>query len=79
MRVLITGAGGQLGTDLARVCSSAGDEVIALDRAALDVGDRNAVLGAVSSARPDAVVNCAAWTAVPRRPPPSSSASPWSF
>ena len=64
MRVLITGAGGQLGTDLARVCSDAGDDVIALDRAALDVGDRDAVLGAVSTMHPDVVVNCAAWTAV---------------
>jgi len=38
--------------------------VTALDRQALDVTDRGAALGVVRSARPDVVVNCAAWTAV---------------
>ncbi len=54
MRVLITGAGGQLGRDT----------VIACDHAALDVCDRDCVLGAVGALRPDAIVHCAAWTAV---------------
>lgn len=64
MRVLVTGAGGQLGTDLVEACTRAGDEVFAVDRAQLDVADRSAVLGAITSLRPDAVINCAAWTAV---------------
>ncbi len=64
MRVLITGAGGQLGIDLVAVCHAAGDEVVALDRAGLDIADRARVLEAVSSAKPDVVVNCAAWTEV---------------
>jgi dTDP-4-dehydrorhamnose reductase len=64
MRLLVTGAGGQLGHDLVRVCADAGDDVVALDRVALDVGDRDAVLGAVDAHRPDVVVNAAAWTAV---------------
>lgn len=64
MRVLVTGAAGQLGTDLMAACSAAGDTVFAFDRAGLDVSDRSAVLSAVTSLRPDAVVNCAAWTAV---------------
>ncbi len=64
MRVLVTGAGGQLGTDLVEACTRAGDEVFAVDRAQLDITDRSAVLAAVTSVRPDAVVNCAAWTAV---------------
>ncbi len=34
------------------------------DHAALDVTDRDAVLGAITSWRPDAVIHCAAWTAV---------------
>jgi dTDP-4-dehydrorhamnose reductase len=64
MRLLITGAGGQLGIDLVRCCETAGDDVIAPDRDGLDIADRDAVHGAVSSLRPDVVVNCAAWTAV---------------
>lgn len=64
MRVLVTGAAGQLGTDLVAACTTAGDEVIAADRATLDVSDRDAVLSAVTSTKPDVVINCAAWTAV---------------
>ena len=64
MRVLVTGAGGQLGTDLVAACTAAGDDLFAFDRAGLDVSDRDAVLGAITSIAPDAVVNCAAWTAV---------------
>ena len=63
-RVLITGAGGQLGIDLVAVCRAAGDEVHALDRAAIDVGDRRTVHHAVEAIRPEVIVNCAAWTAV---------------
>jgi dTDP-4-dehydrorhamnose reductase len=64
MRVLVTGAGGQLGHDLVRVCAEAGDEVVACDRAALDLGDRDAVAQAVTGTAPDVVVNAGAWTAV---------------
>lgn len=64
MRVLITGAGGQLATDLVRHCETSGDDVRALTRADLDVGDRRAVADAVAAVRPDVVVNTAAWTAV---------------
>ena len=39
-------------------------EVIGLDHAALDVGDRDSVLGAIGTTRPDAIVHCAAMTAV---------------
>lgn len=64
MRVLVTGAGGQLGHDVVAVCRAAGDEVIGADRDRLDVADRDQVLGAVTTLRPDAVIHCAAWTAV---------------
>ncbi|MFM7046038.1 MAG: sugar nucleotide-binding protein, partial [Ilumatobacteraceae bacterium] len=64
MRVLVTGGAGQLGTELAAHCAAAGDEVVAVDRVALDIADRGQVLGAITSVRPDVVVNCAAWTAV---------------
>ena len=64
MRVLVTGAGGQLGRELAELCVRAGDSVTAADRSVLDVTDRDRVLQVVTSVRPDVVVNCAAWTAV---------------
>lgn len=64
MRTLITGGSGQVGTALAEHCAERGDEVSAWDRASLDVTDRDAVLAAVTSAAPDTVVHCAAWTAV---------------
>ena len=64
MRVLVTGAGGQLGRDTVIACAAAGDDVTGLDRTSLDVVDRGAVLGAVTTLRPDAVIHCAAWTAV---------------
>ncbi|MDQ4068624.1 MAG: sugar nucleotide-binding protein, partial [Actinomycetota bacterium] len=62
MRVLITGAAGQLGRDLVDVCSAAGDHVIATDQAALDAADRDRALQVVAAAAPDTVVHAAAWT-----------------
>jgi dTDP-4-dehydrorhamnose reductase len=61
MRVLVLGAGGMLGRDVARL---AGDAVVALERADCDVTDAEAVRSAVSRAQPGVVVNCAAWTDV---------------
>jgi dTDP-4-dehydrorhamnose reductase len=62
VRVLITGAGGQLGQALVRAFD--GRDVVAADRAALDVGDRDAVLGAITALQPDVVVHAGAWTDV---------------
>jgi dTDP-4-dehydrorhamnose reductase len=64
VRILVTGAGGQLGHDLVSVCRAAGDDVLGLDHAALDVTRRDLVHGAITTWRPDAVVHAAAWTAV---------------
>lgn len=64
MRVLVTGAGGQLGRDVVAVCEAAGDEVIAAGHADVDLADRDSVLGAICGVQPDAVVNAGAWTAV---------------
>jgi dTDP-4-dehydrorhamnose reductase len=64
MRVLITGAGGQLGRDLQLHCEAMGDEVVAATHASLDVGDRDAVYQAITSVRPDAVLHAGAYTAV---------------
>jgi dTDP-4-dehydrorhamnose reductase len=61
-RVLVTGAGGQIGREVVR--AFAGDDVIAADHATLDVSDREAVLQAITSTTPDTVVHAGAWTAV---------------
>jgi len=62
MRILITGATGQVGRELVDVFSD--HDVVAVDHHRLDVADRDAVLGAVTSIRPDVIVNSAAYTAV---------------
>ena len=64
MRILITGAAGQLGQECERVFTAAGDKVTALRRADLDVTNRDDVLACLYAFAPDAVVNCATWTAV---------------
>jgi len=61
-RWLITGAGGQLGTDLR--AALAGEDVHPLRRADLDIADAAAVAGVIAHVRPDVVVNAAAYTAV---------------
>lgn len=61
-RVLITGAGGQLGCALLEAFADL--DVTGLDHGRLDVADRDAVLGAVAGLRPDLIVHAAAWTAV---------------
>jgi dTDP-4-dehydrorhamnose reductase len=62
VRILVTGAGGMIGREVVEALH--GHDVIGLDRAALDVGDRDSVLGAIGAHRPDAIVHCAAMTAV---------------
>ena len=58
MRVLITGADGQLGRDLQ--LAFGGHEVVATDRAELDVADRDCALQVIAHAGPEAVVHAAA-------------------
>ena len=62
MKVLVTGAAGQLGREMVRVAGTA--VVAGLTRADLDVTDRDAAHTVVAGLRPDVVVNCAAWTDV---------------
>ena len=64
MRVLLTGAGGQLGVEMAEILPSGGHEVVALDRRGLDVADAAAVEGAMDEHGPEMVVNAAAYTNV---------------
>jgi dTDP-4-dehydrorhamnose reductase len=63
-RWLVTGSAGMLGRDLTALLAARGEECTALGRADLDITDAGATLAAIASAKPDVVVNCAAWTAV---------------
>jgi dTDP-4-dehydrorhamnose reductase len=64
MRVLITGAGGMVGRAVVEDCRRRGDEVFAHERASLDIAREDAVAETFARERPDAVINCAAWTDV---------------
>jgi dTDP-4-dehydrorhamnose reductase len=64
MKVLVTGAGGQVGREVVELLAAGGEDVVGVDHATCDVGDRVAVLASVSGHLPDAIVNCGAWTAV---------------
>jgi dTDP-4-dehydrorhamnose reductase len=64
MRILITGGAGMLGRDVAAAAEAAGHEAISLPRGELDITSSGDVERALSELRPDAVVNCAAWTDV---------------
>jgi dTDP-4-dehydrorhamnose reductase len=64
MRIMVTGAGGMLARDVLITAERRNHEVAALDRGELDVCDARAVRAAVAAEKPDAIVNCAAWTDV---------------
>ncbi|MBR5845739.1 MAG: dTDP-4-dehydrorhamnose reductase [Rikenellaceae bacterium] len=63
MKLLIFGKNGQLGRELQRIAPATWD-VVALDSSDCDVTDHKAVEELIERLRPDAVVNCAAYTAV---------------
>jgi len=64
VRLLVAGAAGMLGLDVLRAASRAGHELVGLARPELDIADGAAVEGAFARVRPDAALNCAAWTDV---------------
>ena len=66
LRVLVTGGGGTLGQDLVKAFDDGTGryDVIAATRQELDLGDRDSILAAITSAEPDAVIHAGAWTAV---------------
>jgi len=64
MRILITGANGQVGMALRRKLSNPTFDCRFTDREELDMRDEDAVRETALSFRPDIVVNCAAYTAV---------------
>ena len=64
MRLLITGAKGQLGTELVRLGS--GHKLLAVGHDQLDITDASVVIDFIDEFQPDAVINAAAYTAVDR-------------
>ena len=64
MRVAVLGANGQLGQDVAAAFDSNGDSVIALVHNDLEISSPDSVVATLSAARPDLVINCAAFANV---------------
>jgi dTDP-4-dehydrorhamnose reductase len=63
-RWLVTGASGQIGSDVVDLLHAYRADVIGCDRPTLDISDPRAVDLVLNDARPDVVLNCAAYTAV---------------
>src|SRR5258708_38008782 len=66
MKLLVLGAGGQVGHELCRLAWPAGYDIAAFDREGVDIAQREPVFAAVTRERPDIVINAAAYTAVDR-------------
>lgn len=64
MKILVTGVKGQLGHDVVEECHKRGIEAIGVDVAEMDITDALKVEEVIKGSRVDAVVHCAAWTAV---------------
>ena len=64
MKALITGAHGQLGSEVVLLLEARGDVVLGTDLAELDITDAAACMRVVQEFSPDVIFSCAAWTAV---------------
>lgn len=64
MKVLITGANGQLGHDVVLELKRRGHTPVITDREEMDITDRKSVNEFMENAMPEAVIHCAAYTAV---------------
>ncbi len=64
MKILLTGAAGQLATDLSAVLKDAGLSVRGYDSKSLDVSDGKRVMEEVSMVKPGIIINCGAYTKV---------------
>jgi dTDP-4-dehydrorhamnose reductase len=62
--VMVTGAGGMVGRAVSEYCHSIGDVVLAFDHRSLDISDQGLVRQTLLAEKPEAVINCAAWTDV---------------
>ncbi|MBU1568099.1 MAG: dTDP-4-dehydrorhamnose reductase [Proteobacteria bacterium] len=63
MKIVIIGAGGQLGSDCCNLLS-ANNQTIGCDLPRIDIGSKASVDAYLNETRPDVIVNCAAYTAV---------------
>jgi len=66
MKILVTGANGQVGTEVCTLARAHLYDVDALDLPELDITDADAVIRCVRQSQPDLLVNAAAYTAVDR-------------
>ena len=66
MKILITGAKGQLGSEFRRSLENYDYEVMALGKEGMDISDPDSVKGVFSRCNPDIVLNCAAYNFVDR-------------
>ncbi len=64
MKVLVTGVRGQLGFDVVNELEKRGHTAIGVDIDEMDITDAISVEKVINNAKPDAVIHCAAWTAV---------------
>ena len=64
MKVLVTGCKGQLGYDVSKELRRCGDEPVSVDIEEMDIIDKEAVKNYITNANADAVIHCAAYTAV---------------
>ena len=66
MKILVTGYNGQLGYDVVKELNSRSVECRGVDREDFDITDRDETVGYICDYAPDAVIHCAAYTAVDR-------------
>ena len=64
MKLLVTGVNGQLGHDVVNELEKRGHKAIGVDIEEMDITNPNSVQTVMNETRPDAVIHCAAWTAV---------------
>ncbi len=64
MKVLVTGVRGQLGYDVVGELSRRGHTAVGVDIDEMDITSRASVIQTMQAVKPDAVIHCAAWTAV---------------
>ena len=64
MKILVTGVNGQLGYDIVKECQKRNIEAVGVDVDEMDITNAKQVDKVIKKNKYDAVVHCAAWTAV---------------